>query len=133
MPNPLPGGPRYPSSSGSYPLTRPAWVTTSSYATAGIALRVSGALNPHHRDKVETPSVGGFAYVLVRMSVNSYREEFHRIKFTMVAYSCMRIFSDSSRPHHLCNTLMLMLQTNIKTSAIRCAGGIGIRLQGYVL
>jgi hypothetical protein len=31
---------------------------TSSYATAGIALRVSGALKPHHHDKVETPSVG---------------------------------------------------------------------------
>jgi hypothetical protein len=31
---------------------------TSSYATAGIALRVSGALKPHHYDKVETPSVG---------------------------------------------------------------------------
>jgi hypothetical protein len=31
---------------------------TSSYATASIALRVSGALNPHHHDKVETPSVG---------------------------------------------------------------------------
>jgi hypothetical protein len=30
---------------------------TSSYATAGIALRVSGALKPHHYDKVETPSV----------------------------------------------------------------------------
>jgi hypothetical protein len=30
----------------------------SSYATAGIALRVSGALKPHHHDKVETPSVG---------------------------------------------------------------------------
>jgi hypothetical protein len=27
---------------------------TSSYATAGIALRVSGALKPHHHDKVET-------------------------------------------------------------------------------
>jgi hypothetical protein len=27
---------------------------TSSYATAGIALRVSGALKPHHDDKVET-------------------------------------------------------------------------------
>jgi hypothetical protein len=34
---------------------------TSSYATAGIALRVSGALKPHHHDKVETPSVGSFA------------------------------------------------------------------------
>jgi hypothetical protein len=31
---------------------------TSSYATAGIALRVSGALKPHHHDKVDTPSVG---------------------------------------------------------------------------
>jgi hypothetical protein len=31
---------------------------TSSYATVGIALRVSGALEPHHDDKVETPSVG---------------------------------------------------------------------------
>jgi hypothetical protein len=27
---------------------------TSSYATDGIALRVSGALKPHHYDKVET-------------------------------------------------------------------------------
>jgi hypothetical protein len=31
---------------------------TSSYATAGIALRVSGALKPHHQDKVETLLVG---------------------------------------------------------------------------
>jgi hypothetical protein len=31
---------------------------TSSCATAGIALRISGALKPHHHDKVETPSVG---------------------------------------------------------------------------
>jgi hypothetical protein len=31
---------------------------TSSYATAGIALRVSGALKPHHYGKVETASVG---------------------------------------------------------------------------
>jgi hypothetical protein len=30
---------------------------TSSYATAGIGLRVSGAFKPHHHDKVETPSV----------------------------------------------------------------------------
>jgi hypothetical protein len=30
---------------------------TSSYATAGIALRVSGALKPHHHDKVGTPTV----------------------------------------------------------------------------
>jgi hypothetical protein len=31
---------------------------TSGYATAGIALRVSGALKPHHHDNLETPSVG---------------------------------------------------------------------------
>jgi hypothetical protein len=31
---------------------------TSSYAIAGIALRVSGALKSHHHDKVETSSVG---------------------------------------------------------------------------
>jgi hypothetical protein len=32
----------------------------SSYATADIALRVSGALKPHHHDKVETPLVGKY-------------------------------------------------------------------------
>jgi hypothetical protein len=31
---------------------------TSSYATIGIVLRVSGVLEPHHYDKVETPLVG---------------------------------------------------------------------------
>jgi hypothetical protein len=30
---------------------------TSSYATAGIALRVSGTLKPHLHDKVETQSM----------------------------------------------------------------------------
>jgi hypothetical protein len=30
----------------------------SSYATAGIALKVSGALKPHHHNKVKTTSVG---------------------------------------------------------------------------
>jgi hypothetical protein len=39
-------------------------VPTSSYATAGIALRVSGALKPHHHDKVETPSVGDVCVIL---------------------------------------------------------------------
>jgi hypothetical protein len=38
--------------------------STSSYATAGIALRVSGALKPHHHNKVETPSVGKEALVV---------------------------------------------------------------------
>jgi hypothetical protein len=33
-------------------------VPTSSYATTGIALRVSGELKIHHHDKVETPSMG---------------------------------------------------------------------------
>jgi hypothetical protein len=36
--------------------------STSSYATAGIALRVSGALKPHHHDKVETPLMGIYIY-----------------------------------------------------------------------
>jgi hypothetical protein len=31
---------------------------TSSYFTAGIALRVSGALKLHHHDMVKPPSVG---------------------------------------------------------------------------
>jgi hypothetical protein len=35
---------------------------TSSYATAGIAFKVSGALKPHHHDKMETPSVGIFIF-----------------------------------------------------------------------
>jgi hypothetical protein len=37
---------------------------TSSYATAGIAFRVSGALKPNHHDKVETPSVGNDVFIL---------------------------------------------------------------------
>jgi hypothetical protein len=40
---------------------------TSSYATAGIALRVSGALKPHHHDKVETPSVGSVIFSSIKM------------------------------------------------------------------
>jgi hypothetical protein len=35
---------------------------TSSYATAGITLRVSGALKPHHHDKAETPTMGCHLY-----------------------------------------------------------------------
>jgi hypothetical protein len=34
--------------------------STSSYATASIALSVSGTLKLHHQDKVETPSLGSF-------------------------------------------------------------------------
>jgi hypothetical protein len=41
--------------------------STSSYATADVALRVSGALKPHHHDKVETPSMGLFeVYVSIK-------------------------------------------------------------------
>jgi hypothetical protein len=40
---------------------------TSSYATAGIPLRVSGALKPHHHDKVETPSVGIIKIILTKL------------------------------------------------------------------
>jgi hypothetical protein len=36
---------------------------TSSYATAGIALRFSGTLKPHHHDKVETSLVELYMYV----------------------------------------------------------------------
>jgi hypothetical protein len=35
---------------------------TSSYATAGIALKVARALKPNHHDKVETPLVGPTFY-----------------------------------------------------------------------
>jgi hypothetical protein len=41
--------------------------STSSYATAGIALRVSGALKPHHHDKMETPSVGSYEPYTVKI------------------------------------------------------------------
>jgi hypothetical protein len=50
---------------------------TSSYATAGIALRVSGALKPHHHDKVETPSVrllnnySNFCYDICKRTVTT--------------------------------------------------------------
>jgi hypothetical protein len=47
---------------------------TSSYATAGIALRVSGALKPHHHDKVETPSVERF-YLKVLTNCESLQEK----------------------------------------------------------
>jgi hypothetical protein len=50
---------------------------TSSYATAGISLMVSGALKPHHHDKVETPSVGTYNHWL-----------FH-FWFIWVTYPCL--------------------------------------------
>jgi hypothetical protein len=50
---------------------------TSSYATAGIALRVSRALKPHHHDKMETPSVG----LLRRLLEQKFIFNLKRIKF----------------------------------------------------
>jgi hypothetical protein len=41
---------------------------TSSYATAGIALRVSGALKLHHHDKVESPSVAPHDFLVNMIS-----------------------------------------------------------------
>jgi hypothetical protein len=38
---------------------------TSSYATAGIALRVSGVLKRHHDDKVETPLVDIIIIIII--------------------------------------------------------------------
>jgi hypothetical protein len=55
---------------------------TSSYVTADIALRVSGALKPYHHDKVETPSVGIYLtytlilFSLVCISLPSVKSEF---------------------------------------------------------
>jgi hypothetical protein len=40
----------------------------SSYSTAGIAPRISGALKPHHHDKVETPSVSKYAQIFQDVS-----------------------------------------------------------------
>jgi hypothetical protein len=38
---------------------------TSSYATAGIALSISGVLKPHHHDKVETPLAGSSNIIMI--------------------------------------------------------------------
>jgi hypothetical protein len=57
---------------------------TSSYATAGIALRVSGALKPHHHDKVETPSVG-FFYCRIMKILSLYKEVERRSIFSLVS------------------------------------------------
>jgi hypothetical protein len=51
---------------------------TSCYATAGIALRVSGALKSHHQDEVETPSVG-FCIELLRLNILKYFYKISRI------------------------------------------------------
>jgi hypothetical protein len=46
--------------------------STSSYATAGIALRVSGALKPHHHDKVDTLLVGKICFTLMKYCIYIY-------------------------------------------------------------
>jgi hypothetical protein len=56
MPNPQPGGPECLSSSGFYPFDLSGLGDrTSSYVTAGVALRVTEAHKLPHHVKVETP------------------------------------------------------------------------------
>jgi hypothetical protein len=57
---------------------------TSSYATAGIALRVTGALKTHYYDKVETPSVGYHYF--------NYYNYLNDINY-FVCLSCVYIFT----------------------------------------
>jgi hypothetical protein len=56
---------------------------TSNYTTAGIALRVSGALKPHHHNKVETSSVGN------KKLLQRILEEF--VTRLWIEFSCLRI------------------------------------------
>jgi hypothetical protein len=51
--------------------------STSSYATAGIAVKVSGALKPHHHDKVEAPTVGWQWY----NNKTTHSNEYNKLKF----------------------------------------------------
>jgi hypothetical protein len=51
---------------------------SSSYATAGIVLRVSGTLKPHHHDKVETPLMGS---VFLLFSLKSHQESTWRYQW----------------------------------------------------
>jgi hypothetical protein len=46
-----------------------------SYATAGIAIRVSGELKPHHHDKVGIALVGSadIQYVLISIDIQRVR------------------------------------------------------------
>jgi hypothetical protein len=64
---------------------------TSSYATAGIALRVSGALRPHHHDKLETPLVGFF---LVQKLNCQIREEKKNLKHHSNTSEAFRIYEE---------------------------------------
>jgi hypothetical protein len=60
---------------------------TSSYARAGIALRVSGALKSHHHDKVKTPSVGNFTNI-------------NYVKFTVSEINWQMLIREVSASHH---------------------------------
>jgi hypothetical protein len=59
---------------------------TSSYATAGIALRVSGTLQPHHHDKVETPSM-----VVKEVSINKYNLSFSELSSFSIPWGSVRL------------------------------------------
>jgi hypothetical protein len=56
---------------------------TSSYATAGITLRVSGALKPHHHDKEETLSVGYLA--------TNRRNIIYALSYPLISLHCHKI------------------------------------------
>jgi hypothetical protein len=77
-PNPKPGGPGYPFSFDLSGMRGPA----SSYATAGIALRIIWLRKPHHYVKVEIPSVGTKSYY-----GNQIREnEMQKVKVKLFLY-----------------------------------------------
>jgi hypothetical protein len=60
-PNPQPGGPGYPFSSGSSPLTCLVWEALPvAYATTSIALGIIWPHKPRHYAKVGIPSGGIF-------------------------------------------------------------------------
>jgi hypothetical protein len=47
----------------------------SSYATAGIALRVIGVLKPPHHDKVETPRGGAYKITKGKILLHKFNHE----------------------------------------------------------
>jgi hypothetical protein len=69
---------------------------TSSYATTGIALRVSGALKSHHHDKMETPSVG--SHYLKRLKPFSLRQTHDGATYKQITrvcvYVCTHVYFD---------------------------------------
>jgi hypothetical protein len=65
----------------------------TTYATAGVALRVSGALKPHHQDEVETPSVGSCLVLhLGNMKVKNVNKN---IAVTQNPYSAINLMTIS--------------------------------------